>query len=164
MPIVYLALGSNIGDSISYIKQAIELIGGKARKVQKAPIYRSRAIGYSDQPDFLNTVIRGQTYLKPEALLKFTNEVERKVGRVRRFPLGPREIDIDIILYDELMQETSKLTLPHPRFRERDFVLQPLCDLDANLTDPVSKQTVAQLLANLDLTKRSILEKVDEKA
>ncbi len=125
MPVVYLALGSNVGDSRGYIEQAIELLSDKVQGIQTAPIYKSKATGHTDQPDFLNTAIRAHTDLTPDDLLEFVNEVEQKVGRVERFHWGPREIDIDIIFYDDLMQKTEKLTLPHPHFRDRDFVLKP---------------------------------------
>ncbi len=163
MPVVYLALGSNVGDSRGYIEQAIELLSDKVQGIQTAPIYKSKAIGHTGQPNFLNTAIRGQTNLIPGDLLEFVNEVEQKVGRVERFRWGPREIDIDIILYGDFRQETKKLTLPHPHFRERDFVLKPLRDLDGNLIDPISGQTVLQLLDKLDPAKRVILGTVDEK-
>jgi 2-amino-4-hydroxy-6-hydroxymethyldihydropteridine diphosphokinase len=161
MATIYLALGSNVGDCRKQIEQAIGLLGSGVNNIRRAPLYRSRAVGYTDQPDFLNTALAGQTDLSPEALLKLTQTVERQVGRQKRFRWGPREIDIDIILYGDLVRTTKALTLPHPLFRERDFVLRPLCDLNPGLRDPVSGETVSQLLARIAPSDESILESVD---
>jgi 2-amino-4-hydroxy-6-hydroxymethyldihydropteridine diphosphokinase len=163
MTTVYLALGSNVGDSAANIAQAIKLLSTSVKQIKQAPIYISRAVGYTDQPDFLNTAISGQTDISPPDLLKFTAEVEQRVGRTASFHWGPREIDIDIIFYGAEVMRTEKLTLPHPHFKERDFVLQPLNDLNPQMTDPASGQTVRQLLATIDPSERSILNKVDEK-
>jgi 2-amino-4-hydroxy-6-hydroxymethyldihydropteridine diphosphokinase len=124
--------------------------------IRRAPLYHSRAVGYTDQPDFVNTALSGKTSLSPEELLAFTQEIEQRVGRVQRFHWGPREIDIDIIFYDNLVQQTDQLTLPHPEFRQRDFVLRPLCDLNPDLKDPVTGHTVAGLLEDIPPDQRSI--------
>src|SRR5207253_47825 len=97
---VYLALGSNVGDSQAYITKAVKLLGSDIKNIRQAPIYRSKAVGYTDQPDFLNTAIQGRTALSPQELFKFIKEIEQRIGRIERFRWGPREIDIDIILYD----------------------------------------------------------------
>lgn len=165
---VYLALGSNVGDSRGYIEKAIGLLGDPGstsgatlQDIQRAPIYRSKAVGYTDQADFLNTAVSGQTSLSPEELLAFIKKTEQQIGRVERFRWGPREIDIDIIFYDDRILETADLTLPHPAFRQRDFVLRPLQDLDPQLSDPVSSRTVSELLGQLPADATSILRKVD---
>jgi 2-amino-4-hydroxy-6-hydroxymethyldihydropteridine diphosphokinase len=158
MASVYLALGSNVGDSEHHIEQAIGLLGSALNNIQRAPVYRSRAVGFTDQADFLNTALSGETMLSPKKLLAFIKEVERKVGRKETFRWGPREIDIDIIFYDDLQQESGALTLPHPEFRKRDFVLQPLTDLNPDLLDPVTGQTVAQLLAKIPPEDKSIVD------
>lgn len=157
MTTVYLALGSNIGDSRANITQAVQLLDPAVQQIKQAPLYTSKAVGYTDQPDFLNTAISGETDLSPQELLKTIKSVEQQVGRTKSFRNGPREIDIDIILYGDQVLQTDKLTIPHPRFRERDFVLQPLNDLNPSLTDPVSGQTVGQLLAKIAPQDRSIL-------
>ncbi len=161
MATVYLGLGSNIGNSAAHIERAIELLGSSVSSIEQAPIYTSKAIGYTDQPDFYNTAVSGQTDLDPEALLNFIKTVEQQVGRTPSFRWGPREIDIDIIFYDKLIQQSGKLTLPHPSFRQRDFVLQPLCDLNPALTDPVGGQTVQALLAALPPDQKSLVREVD---
>lgn len=156
MTTVYLALGSNVGDSEAFIAKAVELLGAKLSDIELAPLYRSKAVGYTDQPDFVNTALSGKTDLEPEALLAFVKNIEKQIGRVERFRWGPREIDIDIIFYGNQVIDASALTIPHPRFRERDFVLKPLCDLDPAATDPASGQTMAELLALLGPDQASL--------
>jgi 2-amino-4-hydroxy-6-hydroxymethyldihydropteridine diphosphokinase len=146
---VYLALGANVGDPAANIEKAVKLIGDVMHDVKQAPIYRTKPVGYTDQPDFLNTAVMGQTDLSPEDLLKAIKDVERRIGRQQRFRWGPREIDIDIIFYGDRVIDTPKLTIPHSRFRERDFVLRPIADLNPQKIDPVSHLTVEQLLNSL---------------
>ena len=147
---VYLALGSNVGDSRVLIDQAIKLLAVDVlSNLQQAPLYATKPVGYTDQPDFINTVVSGQTDLKPGELLTKVKQIEHQVGRIQRFRWGPREIDIDIILYGDMKLQTPDLTLPHLLFRERSFVLRPLNDLSPGLVDPVTSQTVAELLAAL---------------
>jgi 2-amino-4-hydroxy-6-hydroxymethyldihydropteridine diphosphokinase len=158
---VYLALGSNVGDSRRHIETAVRLLGESLQDIRRAPLYRSKAVGYTDQADFLNTAVVGRTALSPQALLELVKRVEKRTGRVQRFRWGPREIDVDIVLYGDVTQQTDALTLPHPAFRERDFVLRPLRDLDPDLKDPVSGRTVSQLLEQIPPAGRSILAEVD---
>lgn len=158
MATVYLALGSNVGDSRGHIEAALRLLGASIRGLRRAPVYRSKAVGHTDQPDFLNTAARGNTDLTPEELLDFLKDIERRVGRTKTFRFGPREIDIDIILYDDLELESGRLTVPHPAFRERDFVLRPLSDLDPGLKDPLTGRTVSELLEEIRPEDRSIVD------
>ena len=158
MATIYLALGSNVGDSQSYINKAIELLKTKLTDVVLAPVYHSKAVGYTKQDDFINTAIRAETKLSADDLLVFIKQVEEKVGRVKRFRWGPREIDIDIIFYGDQIIKKTGLHIPHIRFRERDFVLLPICELNANLVDPVSKLTVTQLYNKLPKSSLSIIE------
>lgn len=154
---VYLALGANIGDARQNIAQAIKLLAESVHDIKQAPIYTSRAVGPIKQADFLNTALRAQTNLKPVALLAFVKEVEQQVGRVKRERWGPREIDIDIIFYGDVLVEAEGLTIPHPSFRNRDFVLQPLIDLNPTLVDPVSHKTIQQLLDKFPPTQKSLI-------
>jgi 2-amino-4-hydroxy-6-hydroxymethyldihydropteridine diphosphokinase len=160
MTTVYLALGSNVGDSAHYIIKAIDLLSPVLHDMQRAPVYASKAVGFTDQADFLNTAISGRTELSPQELIQVIDDVEQQVGRVKRFRWGPREIDIDIILYGNQILETESLTIPHPSFQERDFVLRPLLDLDSKIIDPVSHKTLKQLLGSLDTSQLSIIHKV----
>jgi 2-amino-4-hydroxy-6-hydroxymethyldihydropteridine diphosphokinase len=160
MTTIYLALGSNVGNSAQNLTKAIDLLSPALDNIQQAPLYISKAVGYTDQDNFFNTAISGQTELLPQALLQFIDEVEQQVGRVKRFKWGPREIDIDIIFYGNRVLEAENLTIPHPNFRERDFVLQPLVDLNGEMVDPVSQKTLRQLLDRLDPAQLSITNKV----
>jgi len=156
MAVVYLALGSNVGVGDRQFDNAIKSLREHLIDIEQAPRYRSKAVGFTDQPDFLNTVIRAQTDLSPQELLAFTQMTEQKLGRIRRFRWGPREIDIDIIFYDNQIIDEPNLSVPHPRFAERDFVLKPLSDLNPELVDPISKQTVKQLYEQLPAENRVI--------
>jgi 2-amino-4-hydroxy-6-hydroxymethyldihydropteridine diphosphokinase len=164
MTTVYLALGSNVGETRGHIEQAIKLLGDILRDIKQAPLYKTKAVGYTDQADFLNTAISGQTSLGSEELLSSIKEIEWQLGRVERFRWGPREIDIDIIFYGNQVLESENLALPHPAFRDRDFVLRPLADLSPDLIDPVTGQTISQLLAGLSANQKSIIARVDQKA
>lgn len=157
MAIVYLALGSNIGDSQDYLCKTQALLLPLLSAAVSAPLYVSKAVGFKDQADFLNTVVRGQTTLSPEELLAAVKLIEQKIGRIERFRWGPREIDIDIIFYDSLIMHKDNLVLPHPRLAEREFVLRPLCDLCKDFIDPQSKQMVQTLLAKLPSNMHSII-------
>jgi 2-amino-4-hydroxy-6-hydroxymethyldihydropteridine diphosphokinase len=161
MTTIYLALGSNVGDSTAYIKQAAELLRPLLSDLKQAPLYLSEAVGHTDQSNFYNTAVSGNTGLPPTAFLAYLKAIERKIGRTPTFHHGPREIDIDIIFYGDLKLETATLTIPHPDFVNRDFVLQPLLDLNPELIDPQSGQTVAALLGKLQPEQRSIIRRVD---
>jgi 2-amino-4-hydroxy-6-hydroxymethyldihydropteridine diphosphokinase len=156
MATVYLALGSNVGIGDKQFDSAIALLGGQLSDIKQAPRYTSKAVGFTDQPDFLNSAVQADTKLSPQELLTFTQTVEQKVGRIRRFRWGPREIDIDIIFYDDLVIEKPTLTVPHSRLSERDFVLKPLCDLNPQFVDPITKNTIQELYDNLPEIERSI--------
>lgn len=158
MAVVYLALGSNLGDTKRHVSLAQELLQQVLSSAVSAPLYMSKATGYTDQADFLNTVVCGETEMAPLELLKFIQEVESKVGRTPTFHWGPREIDIDIILYDDMTMDKPELTIPHPRYHERDFVLRPLCDLCDDVVDPRSKQSVRTLLETIPDEQRSIFD------
>jgi 2-amino-4-hydroxy-6-hydroxymethyldihydropteridine diphosphokinase len=160
MATVYFALGSNQGQSIENLKKAIKLLNASVTVIQSAPIYQSHAVGYTDQPDFTNTALIGNTALKPLPLLKFLKQTELQVGRIERFRWGPREIDIDIIFYDDLILKSDILTIPHPEFNSRDFVLQPICDINPNFIDPISKQSVQNILNNLPSSQKSGLKRL----
>ena len=157
MAVVYLALGSNVGDTKAHLKKAEELLCETLDCTVSAPLYVSKAVGYTDQADFLNTVVCGQTDLSPDELLRVIKKVEQKIGRTKTFRWGPREIDIDIIFYDDLVVELPGLKIPHPHFSERDFVLRPMSDLNPDFVDPRSKKSVKTLLDNLPKSQLSIL-------
>ncbi|WP_069650282.1 2-amino-4-hydroxy-6-hydroxymethyldihydropteridine diphosphokinase [Caloranaerobacter ferrireducens] len=132
---VYLGLGTNLGDRLGYLKEAIQLIKNfKDTEVTKvSKIYETEPWGYTLQDSFLNLCIEIETDLRPFELLEECQKVERILKRERYFRWGPRTIDVDILIYDDVFIDDDKLTIPHPRIQERAFVLVPLKDLNENL-------------------------------
>lgn len=148
---VYLALGSNLGDRLANLKQAIDSLTPQMEVKAKSSVYETPPWGYEDQPKFLNQVVKAKTYLDPEPLLKHLKRLEVALGRQTSFPNGPRLIDMDILFYDELILNTSALVIPHPRLQERGFVLLPLMELSPDLIHPLSKKSVREMTAGCDL-------------
>jgi 2-amino-4-hydroxy-6-hydroxymethyldihydropteridine diphosphokinase len=126
-------------------------LSSQVHDVKEAPSYITKPVGYIDQPDFLNTAISGQTNLTPIQLLVFLKKTEKQVGRIKRFKWGPREIDIDIIFYGDQIIYEDGVSIPHSCFRERDFVLRPLNDLNPDFIDPVTKKTVRELFRSISI-------------
>ena len=145
--IVYLALGTNLGDRLANLKQAITALTPQLEVKAKSHVYETAPWGFEDQPKFLNQVIKAKTYLDPEPLLKHLKRLELALGRKESFPNGPRLIDLDILFYDDLVLNTPPLTLPHPRLHKRAFVLLPLMDIDPDFVHPGHKKNVREMLA-----------------
>ena len=145
--IVYLALGTNLGDRLANLKQAILALTPQLEVKVKSSVYETPPWGFKDQPKFLNQVIKAQTYLDPEPLLKHLKRLEVALGRKETFRNGPRFIDIDILFYDDLILDKPSLVIPHPRLQERGFVLLPLMDIAPDLVHPVNKKTVREMAA-----------------
>jgi 2-amino-4-hydroxy-6-hydroxymethyldihydropteridine diphosphokinase len=148
---VYLALGSNLGDRLANLKQAIAALPPQMEVKARSSIYETPPWGYEDQPKFLNQVIKAKTYLDPEPLLKHLKRLEVALGRKESFPNGPRLIDMDILFYDDLVLNGPPLTIPHPRLHERGFVLLPLMDINPQLVHPINKKSVREMLAVSDV-------------
>ena len=147
---VYLGLGSNLGDRSENLRAAQAAIAAQARIRAASPVYETAPWGYTDQPVFLNQVLKVETDLPPAELMADLQRIEVELGRLASFRYGPRLIDIDILLYDDLVLETPGLVIPHPRLAERAFVLVPLADLAADLRHPSLDKTIGELLANVD--------------
>lgn len=144
---IYLGLGSNVGDRKAQLQFAVSALNAGGIPVWKsASLYWTQPRDLEDQPWFLNTVIEVRTLLEPDALIQECLKIERKAGRVRDVAKGPRPLDIDILLYRNRIVDSPDLTLPHPRYRERRFVLVPMVELAPGLADPVSGLTMSQLL------------------
>jgi 2-amino-4-hydroxy-6-hydroxymethyldihydropteridine diphosphokinase len=131
---VYLALGANLGDRRANLRAAVEQLGAEVQVERLSSLYETEPAYVLDQPRFLNMALRGHTALEPTALLAFLKQIERDLGRANGPRYGPRVIDLDILLYDNLALATAELTIPHPRMAERPFVLVPLAEIAPELT------------------------------
>ena len=148
---VYLALGSNLGDRLANLKQAIDALTPQMEVKAKSSVYETPPWGFEDQPKFLNQVVKAKTYLDPEPLLKHLKRLEVALGRQASFPNGPRLIDMDILFYDDLILNTSSLIIPHPHLHERGFVLLPLMELSPDLVHPLNKKSIREMVAGCDV-------------
>ncbi len=126
---IVLALGSNVGNRRENIVEAVSKLGEFCSFSAKSRIYQTPPVGYADQRDFLNAAVFGETFVEPLELLAQCKRLERELGREPTFRNGPRAVDIDIIFYGGESVDSEELTIPHPRWRERDFVKTPLVDL-----------------------------------
>ncbi len=149
MSTIYLSLGSNLDDREANLKKALELLAPHVVLHQISSIYETEPVGYSNQPWFLNLVCCGKTTLDPSELLSFAKEIESKMGRVSSFPNAPRQIDIDLLFYDDQIIEAENLAIPHPRIGERGFVLVPLAEIAPSLAHPINTKTIKELLSEL---------------
>jgi 2-amino-4-hydroxy-6-hydroxymethyldihydropteridine diphosphokinase len=148
---VAIALGGNLGDRQTYLTQGIQALraSGALTHVLVSSFIETEPVGVAGQPPFLNGVMLAETYLEPRALLELLLETEHRFGRVRPFDRAPRTLDLDLILYGDRIVNEPDLQVPHPRFRERRFVLEPLAELAPDLVDPVTGRTIAELLLDL---------------
>ena len=147
----YLGMGSNMGDKKAYLDGAIEALNKiKGCQVEKVSEYLvTKPYGGVEQDDFLNACAQIKTLLSPEELLDVLHEIEKEAHRERIVRWGPRTLDLDILLYDDVVMETDDLIIPHIEMELRDFVLKPLSEIAPNLRHPVSKKTVTQMLKEL---------------
>lgn len=134
----YIGVGSNLGDRRENMRRAIRLLAetGEIKVERVAPLYRTAPLGVEDQPEFFNSVVEVETTLSPQELLARLLKVEASLGRVREKRWGPRVIDLDLLLYDDLQLVTPELILPHPRLTERAFVVVPLSELAPEMLLP----------------------------
>jgi 2-amino-4-hydroxy-6-hydroxymethyldihydropteridine diphosphokinase len=147
---VAIALGSNLGDRDGYLRAAIAALQPAIKNLRVSTFHDTAPVGVGAQPTFLNATAVGETSLSARALLDTLLTVEREFGRERPFSGAPRTLDLDLILYgDAIIDEAPSLIVPHPRFRERRFVLEPLAEIAPDWRDPVTRQTVEELLRNL---------------
>jgi len=154
---VYLGLGSNLDDRIGAITSAIQTLDRRhdLRVLRRASLYQTAPMGLADQPAFVNTVVEAITSITPATLLDRVKEIERLLGRQQRQRWGPREIDIDILLYGDTVVDEPALTIPHPRLWERLFALSPLAELRPDLHGPDGRP-IAEYLRQLGSEQQAV--------
>jgi 2-amino-4-hydroxy-6-hydroxymethyldihydropteridine diphosphokinase len=144
---VVVAVGSNVGDRESHLAFAVSRLSELLSNLRQSRWYDTAPVGVSpDQPRYLNGVVAGTTTLSARELLEALLAIEQAAGRTRPSPMAPRTLDLDLILFGKERIAEPGLTVPHPRFRERLFVLEPLADLAPDLVDPESGRTISDLL------------------
>lgn len=149
---VYIAFGSNMGDSNGYIDNAIEALKNEKhiKFIRESERIVTEPYGGVEQADFVNGVCYIKTLMTEYELLSFLNKLEKESGRVRDVRWGPRTLDLDIVLFDDVISEDERLTIPHYDMHNREFVLKPMCELAPFKLHPVLRKTMAQLLKDLD--------------
>ena len=143
---VFLGLGANVGEPLAQLADAVGRLRAVVEIDAVSSVYRTEPVGYADQPDFFNLVVRGRSDLPPEVLLDRILDVERAMGRARTFRNAPRVIDIDLLAYGGVVLDTPRLTLPHPGIPARGFVLHPLAEIAPGWRHPVTGKTARELL------------------
>lgn len=142
---IYIGLGSNIGNREANLRMALRYLEPLARAVRVSSVYETAPVGVENQPNFYNCVAEIVTGLQPKALLRHLQNIEYEIGRRPGPRWGPRPIDLDLLLYDEVTMETDLLTLPHPRLQERAFVLIPLAEIAAGIRPPSLDTSIGEL-------------------
>jgi 2-amino-4-hydroxy-6-hydroxymethyldihydropteridine diphosphokinase len=146
---VAIALGSNLGDREQHLRDAIASLAPIVHNLRVSTFHDTAPVGVGPQPMFLNAAAVGETDLTSDSLLGHMLRIEASLGRERPYAGAPRTVDLDLILYDGEIQNRPELTLPHPRFRERRFVLAPLAEIAPDWRDPVTGRSVQELLESL---------------
>jgi 2-amino-4-hydroxy-6-hydroxymethyldihydropteridine diphosphokinase len=147
---VAVAFGSNVGDRRATLNSAIQALEPWVRNLRASSFYDMSYVGAEVQAPVLNAVVVGVTSLDAHALLERLLAIEQDFGRTRPYGGAPRTLDLDLILYGDAVLDEPGLVVPHPRFRERRFVLEPLAEIAPDWIDPVSGRTISELLSNLD--------------
>jgi 2-amino-4-hydroxy-6-hydroxymethyldihydropteridine diphosphokinase len=147
MAVIYLGIGSNLGDKKAHCRRAVELLRSRGMSVTKeSTMVESDPWGLKDQPRFINMAVEAETLMLPFELLNMLKGIEEEMGRTAGVRWGPRLIDIDILLYEGLVLSTDILTIPHQRLHEREFVLAPLAEIAPNVIHPLMSKNISELL------------------
>jgi 2-amino-4-hydroxy-6-hydroxymethyldihydropteridine diphosphokinase len=147
--LVYLSLGSNVGDRKAQLHDALAKLAAVGSVVAMSSFYETEPVEFTRQPWFLNCVIALETSQTPQQLMAAILRIEEEMGRRRVQKKGPRSIDIDILLFDDTIVDSKELTIPHPAMHQRRFVLEPLAEIAPELLHPVLKKTIGELLDSL---------------
>lgn len=159
--VVFIGIGSNQGDRIENVKEALKKIEQKFKLLKASSLYLSQPVGMKrGTPWFINCVVEVKTKEKPEEILSFLEEVEKEMGRERKGKFFPRPIDLDLLLYGKKVIEKPPLTIPHPRMHKRRFVLLPLVEIEEKAYHPSLRKTARELLMGLE--DEWIVEKLEE--
>jgi 2-amino-4-hydroxy-6-hydroxymethyldihydropteridine diphosphokinase len=159
--VAYISVGSNLGDKLENCRRGLEALtaGAEVRITGRSRFYKTEPVDFTVQDWFINGAVRIETTLSPLALLDRLQAVQREAGRPADGPrFGPRVLDLDLLMYDRLVLENLRLSLPHPRMHDRRFVLKPLCDIDPFLVHPLIGKDVQSLLAELDEHGQQVIE------
>jgi 2-amino-4-hydroxy-6-hydroxymethyldihydropteridine diphosphokinase len=143
--LVYLSLGSNVGDREAQLRDAQARLGGVGRVVAVSSFYETEPVEFTRQPWFLNCALALETSKTPRQLMTAILRLEEEMGRRRVQKKGPRSIDIDILLFDDAILDSKELTIPHPAMQQRRFVLEPLAEIAPNAVNPALKKTIREL-------------------
>lgn len=148
MNTAFLLTGGNMGNRLHHLQQAADAINQKCgRVIQQSSVYQTAAWGFPGQPDFYNQALQVQTALAPDDLMESLLDIENMLGRVRREKMGPRSIDIDILLFNEINYTSGIVTIPHPYLPERRFALIPLAEIAGEVMHPVLNKSIRNLLS-----------------
>lgn len=142
----FLGLGSNLGDRKGNLRRAVSILKGKGVQILKSSsVYESQPVDFSSQPWFLNQVLKVESSLNPQKLLMFLQDTEKEMDRKPSFPKGPRVIDIDILLAEDIIIRSDRLKIPHPQLEKRNFVLIPLVEISPHTIHPVLRKSIQDI-------------------
>ena len=143
--LAYLSLGSNVGDREAHLRNALARLGAAGRVAAASSFYETEPVEFTRQPWFLNSAVALETSQTPRQLMTTILQIEQEMGRRRVQKKGPRSIDIDILLFDDMILDSTELTIPHPAMHQRRFVLEPLAEIAPDAVHPVFKKTIREL-------------------
>ncbi len=153
MSTAYIGIGSNLGSREENCKRALALLSKNGVRVSRhSSMIETKPWGFREQPNFINMAVEIETDLGPHELLKLLKKIEDGMGRKPSVRMGPRVIDLDILIYDDLLVKTPELEIPHPWIKDRDFVLRPLAEIAPDRIHPVYKKRIRYLLDNLNVS------------